>query len=67
MEPEKDTDKEAKAGVTVRAIEEHAREGQVTTVRCDRCGELIVISAMGETALRLACPCGRYDDNLRGL
>lgn len=67
MEREKDTDKETRANVTVRALEEHARHGRVTSVRCDRCRELITISAIGETALHLTCPCGRYDDNLRGL
>jgi hypothetical protein len=55
--------------ILVAAVEEFSREGKVSTVRCDACGGLIEVARIGEmgTAISTKCPCGRYNDNMRGL
>lgn len=46
---------------------EFTRDGVITTVRCDSCGGLIHMEALSSSAWRQSCPCGKYNDTLRGL
>ena len=49
------------------AVGEFKRDGKVTTVRCEACGELIEISRISDSALRVSCPCGHFHGTLRGI
>jgi hypothetical protein len=49
------------------AMLEFTRDGGVTTVRCDACGELLRIETLSPSAWRLSCPCSKYNDTLKGL
>ena len=51
----------------IKALEEYHQTGQVQTVKCQRCGSNLQISPLGDSALRLSCSCGLYEDRLRGL
>lgn len=47
------------------ALGEFVRDGTVTTVRCHVCNELIQITPIGDTALRVSCPCSHFNGTLR--
>ena len=49
------------------AIGEYMKDGGVSTVRCEACGEVIEISSVGSSAMVARCTCGAYKDTLRGL
>lgn len=50
-----------------RAMEEYQQQGRVETVRCDRCGDVIQITALSPTAHAVECTCGKFRDTLRGI
>ena len=49
------------------ALEEFARDGRVTAVRCDVCGGIIEIKALNDTSYSARCTCGKFRDSLRGI
>lgn len=49
------------------AMAEYSKSGKVETVKCGRCRNIIEIKPKGDSALIMACQCGLYNDNLRGL
>jgi hypothetical protein len=51
------------------AFAEFSRDGKVASVRCDKCGGLIQVRALGSlgSAWAMSCPCGRFKDTLRGI
>jgi hypothetical protein len=49
------------------ALEEFARDGAVTSVRCDVCGSLIEIKTIGDEVYSASCNCGKFRDTLRGI
>lgn len=51
----------------IRAMEEHHATGAITSVHCERCGELIQIVPLSESAWLMTCLCGAYNDTLLGL
>ncbi len=52
---------------SVKAQEEYWEHGKVETVRCERCHGLLGIARLGDSALKVSCSCGLYNDTLRGL
>ena len=48
------------------ALAEFMKDGSVSTVRCERCGGVIEITAPNQSAMIMRCSCGAYNDNLRG-
>jgi hypothetical protein len=48
------------------ALDEDDKFGEVKTVKCERCSQLLVVSKLGKTAWKVSCPCGLYDDTLKG-
>jgi hypothetical protein len=53
----------------VMALEQYWREGKVFNVKCDKCGGLLEVTPKGEmaSAFSIKCPCGWYNDTMRGL
>ena len=49
------------------AQEEYHNLGSVQTARCERCHDVISICRLGQSALKMSCKCGMYDDTLRGI
>jgi hypothetical protein len=67
VKPKSKAEIQAILAVIDRALEEFRQQGKGTTVTCDACTGLLSVVALGSTAWRLDCPCGRYRDTLRGL
>lgn len=49
-----------------RALGEYMKDGEVSTARCETCGEPMEISSVGSSAMAVRCTCGAYNDTLRG-
>ena len=52
---------------SIKAQEEYHDRGKVETVRCERCNDLLKIERLGDSALKMSCSCGLYNDQLRGI
>jgi hypothetical protein len=63
MEPKDD---KALLSLWKRAQEEYFAT-RTCSVLCDKCGGAITVVATGSAAWRMTCPCGRFNDTLRGL
>ncbi|HEX8262029.1 MAG TPA: hypothetical protein VF547_04050 [Allosphingosinicella sp.] len=50
-----------------RAMGEFQDYGRVVSVKCDECDGLIEIVALGDSAWSMRCPCGKFNDTLRGI
>lgn len=50
-----------------KAMDEYFATGKITTAHCERCGELIQILALTDSAWQMSCKCGAYDCAMRGL
>lgn len=53
--------------LVIDAFEEFETHGEVKTVKREACGTPLKITTLSETAWKLRCECGRYEDTLRGL
>jgi len=53
--------------ITEAALREFLQGGNVTSARCDVCGELIVLEWLSPTALSIKCSCGKFHGALRGI
>lgn len=49
------------------ALGEFKQRGKVVSVKCGSCNELLEITAVGDAALIVKCPCGKCNDTLRGI
>lgn len=52
---------------SLKAIEEFEAYGEVRSVTCEQCKQVIKIEPLGSSARKMTCKCGLYNDTLRGL
>jgi NAD-dependent SIR2 family protein deacetylase len=52
---------------SLKAIEEYELLGEVKSVSCEQCKQVIKIEPLGNSARKMTCKCGLYNDTLRGL
>jgi hypothetical protein len=50
-----------------KAMGEYQTNRVVGTTHCENCQSLLVIEAVSDSVLSVACECGGYDDTIRGL
>jgi hypothetical protein len=50
----------------IEAFTQFSEKG-TPTVKCDRCHGLIEFQRLGSEAWESRCPCGKFNDTLRGL
>ncbi len=49
------------------ALDEFARNGEVTSVHCDVCGSIIEIKTITDTTYSVNCSCGKFRSTMRGI
>lgn len=59
-------DREFGGAVLLAAREEFHTLG-TCSVKCDRCGGIVTITALGDAVWQADCPCGRYRLSMKGL
>ncbi|XZE36953.1 hypothetical protein SH501x_002542 [Pirellulaceae bacterium SH501] len=52
---------------SLKAIDEFGAYGEVRSVTCEQCKQVIKIEAVGSSARKMTCACSLYNDTLRGL
>lgn len=67
MEENQITTERPKLETLITAQEEYFVNGKIETARCERCKSLLVIEMYGNSAWKVSCSCGLYNDTLRGV